>query len=241
MNRVDQLIALLVEQIGKNKTAIDLNVREQRDPDLIFLCVMMWTQSAISLALLHWGKGDIGASREAFADCVAAHELAEMHRKRLGGKPERVRNSCWSVLSAYLLNRAPASERPLLADPPLGGSGEGYEPWFNDFFADVCTYGLPLDLKAYETSKTKWKKRRFPAAREARWDFYAEVLSGTWSARPAEMLARHEEVYRLQRKIVLANIETGDGEYNDYVPDILFAAILKRIDWRGECRHAWPG
>ena len=239
MERVDQLIALLTGEIGKNKAAIDLIIREGRDPDLIFLNVMMWTQSAVSLGLLHWGRGDIGAARGAFSDCVAARACDAIHRKRLGGVILPVRHACWSVISAYLLDCADPFERPLLADSP--STDLGYEPWFNNFFADACARGAPLDRTAFDVSMAKWTKRRSsPAARTARWNFYVEVLSGAWSGRPTEMLARHEEVYRLQRKM-LPNLETGDGQHNAYVPDIQFAAVLKRTGWRGECRHAWPG
>lgn len=127
-----------------------------------------------------------------------------------------------------------------MSDAPVDVS-VGYQPWFDDFFADACACGTPIDTRAYEASKALWVRRKFASARVHRWDFYAAALTGAWAGQPAKMLAEHERVYRMQRKIALADIVTGDGEYNAYVPDLMFAAILKRTGWRGACRHAWVG
>lgn len=235
MHRVDELIVLLRDDIARDKAGLDEVLSKQLDPSLIFVNVKMWIKSAISLALIQWGRGNLDAAAEAFADCAAALEASEFHRKRLGTYP-RVENARWSIISVYLLSSCPVARAPLLTDV----SSDGYEPWFLDFFTDACTQGLEFDRDAYRAARDRWKKRRFPAARLALWDFYADVLAGEWTDKAPEMLAAHEEAFKLQSKIKLSNIETGDGEYNAYVPNVMFAAILKRIGYRGVSRHAWP-
>lgn len=204
--------------------------------DLAVSNLMRQPADCFELANLYWGQGDLANAKkylrmtleryERFKAVLRSHKLEEREYHHFG--------EVYIKTAALLLGTQ-------LDGPVLTAKFEpGYQPARDNLLLDCCLASHDFDVGAWQAMEDDWLKNRFPKYKLAEDAVYVKALTGAYAS-DAEMLAAHEKMWadKAKRNPNAGTIE-GYDEYNQYIIDYIFAAVLKRIGWEGTYRHSWP-
>lgn len=248
MAYLEKLVEEMQKALRDWSASIPLAIaHKENKPGLVFQNTRWTIQSAVALGLLEWGRGNGTLAHECFAICLDAHAARVAHFARVKDIAVEQEAFFWDMntcdyfggVCGYLL------DRPITRVPPRFTNrhmeGIGYAPWFRKLIADSCVLGSPIDHTRYHAARAKPPGHKLPKTYSEVWSFYIDVLDGAWIGHPTERsLAEHARVFALLKRIKDSDLVHSEGHYNDLVPDLLFAAVLKRIGFHGAYRHAWP-
>ncbi|MEZ5937929.1 MAG: hypothetical protein R3C52_06885 [Hyphomonadaceae bacterium] len=245
MSTFEQVVDVLERGVAESKNWFFKHVETAHH--CLFLNASLWTTAAFELGLLFWRHGEIDKGAEWFASSVQAYRLCAEQYPHYQSMPEvkEAFDEGSSIyerharIAGYLVDTPIGKVRP---DLPYGDEIKGYDPWFESVLTDACVDGKPINADAFEESKKLFLQRRGSRTKMEEWEFFRDVLVGKWASRDIEDMFRHHAGMYLKRarRKGLGDLALGEGKFNDLVVDFQFAAVLKRIGWRGRYLHGWP-
>lgn len=244
LDRVEYLLELMHERLEWEQEGfgglnyIDLVERQLADGEIDLALNNIGFQHAdcFQLACLYWGRGDRANAQKYLRMTLDRYErmrsAAKAHGRDLSAR--RHYGEAYIKSAAVLLDAE--LEGPAFASP----QDAGYRPAFENFLLDACLSTQDFDMGAWQRLKDAWLKNRFPKYELDQWEVHVRALTGDF-ADDAKMLNAHARMWasKAKRNPDAGMIE-GYGEYNAYVVDHIFAAVLRRIGWEGTYRHSWP-
>ena len=244
LGRVEYLLEVTHDRLeGKTESwgginFLELVERQLKDGEIDLALTNIGRQHAdcFELANLYWGQGDLANAEKYLRMTLERYERMRSAAKE-HGRDLSVRNHYGEV---YIKSAAVLLDVEL--DGPVLASTHdaGYRPAFENFLLDACLGTANFDMGAWQALEDAWLKNRFPRYELDQWAVYVKALTGGFDD-DAAMLEAHAKMWagKAKRNPDAGMIE-GYGEYNAYVVDHIFAAILRRIGWQGTYRHSWP-
>lgn len=204
--------------------------------DIAVSNIMRQPKHCFELANLYWGQGDLENAEkylrktleryDRFVAAVREHHLPEAEYRHFG--------------ETFIKNAAVLLDVKLEGPVLTSRLEAGYQPAIEGFLLDCCIAAGDFDMRGWQELEDAWGRNRFPKYMLVEHQLYVKALTGGFAS-DAEMLAAHEKMWASKaRRSPDAGMIEGYAEYNEYIIDGLFAAILKRIGWEGTYRHSWP-
>lgn len=244
MSRVDYLLDIRLDHLEAPQEAWDgltfpeLVERQLAAGEINLALSNLSSQIAdnFEIAVLLWGRGDLAHAENYLRKALERHE----RRRAAASEHGWVHPSNHHSAEAYAKAAAVLLAAPLDGAAPLSAFEQGYSPWFDNALLDACLTGGAFDLGLWQAAEDIWLKRRFPKAKLREYEVYVKALTGGFAS-DAEMLAAHEKMFVGRAgKNVQGGLIEGYTD-NELMIDYIFAAILKRIGWKGTYRHSWLG
>ncbi|WP_284124632.1 hypothetical protein [Parerythrobacter aestuarii] len=188
------------------------------------------------IANLHWGQGDLVNAEKYLRMTLERYQRFVAAGEEHGRSLEEYKN-----FGEAQIKTAAALLDTRLEGPVLTSQVDvGYSPAFENYLLDCCLGTFAFDMSHWQSLEDAWLKNRFPKYKLEEYAVCVKALTGGFAS-DAEMLAAHEKMWLGKaRRNPDAGLMEGYGEYNAYVIDFIFAAVLKRIGWQGTYRHSWP-
>ena len=198
--------------------------------------LMLKPKGCFELANLYRGQGDLENAQKYLRMTLERYDrfVEVLREQNLPEEKYRHFGETYIKIAALLLDVK-------LEGPVLTSQLEpGYQPGNEGFLADCCIGTHDFDMGEWQALEDAWTKNRFPKYQWAEYEVYVKALTGQYSS-DAEMLKAHAKMWAGKAKRSPdAGLIEGYDEYNQYVVDHMFAAVLKRIGWEGTYRHSWP-
>ena len=206
------------------------------DVNLALWNISRQIKDCLELALLYWGQGDVETAYTYLRKTLERYERMVDAAAEHGQNLEERRD----IGEAYVKTAAILLSEPLTGPALTVQSKPGYSPSFGNYILDCCVGTQDFDMGYWQSLEDDWLKNRFPKYMLDEHSVYVKALTGQY-ADHAAMLKAHAKMWasKAKRNPDAGMIE-GYDEYNAYVVDYTFAAVLKRIGWEGTYRHSWP-
>lgn len=188
-------------------------------------------RNRFSLVRQYWA---VGQTEKARAQMQAVlRDWAWLEREG-GARDENPTRNLVALVACLLGEEGPTAKAAFEADEA------GWMPSLDNFLTHAVLHADVVDAARWAELERAWFNKRGPKYMWAEYQFYIDALTRRWASGDA-LLAEHAKRWAARAKRNPdTSFEDGYGEDNIYIADALFGALLKRIGWEGDYRHAWP-